>query len=32
MIELTPLNIAIMVGVFAAVMVTFVICVRRELK
>lgn len=32
MFELTPLNIMLMVGVFAVVAITFVICIRRELK
>ena len=32
MIELTGLNIAIMIGVFLVVAVTFVVSIRRELK
>jgi len=32
MIEATPLNILIMAGIFAAVVITFIICIRRELK
>ncbi len=32
MIELTPFNILLMTGIFAAVAITFVICIRRELK
>lgn len=32
MIELTPLNIMLMVGVFIVVAITFIICIRRELK
>lgn len=32
MIELTPLNLMLMAGVFVVVMVVFVICIRRELK
>ncbi len=32
LIELTPANLLLMAGVFAAVAVTFVICIRRELR
>lgn len=32
MIELTPFNIMLMAGVFVVVAITFVICIRRELK
>lgn len=32
MIELTPLNLVIMAGVFVLVAFTFIICIRRELK
>lgn len=32
MIELTPLNIMLMAGVFVLVAITFVVCIRRELK
>lgn len=32
MIELTPLNIMVMAGVFIVVVITFAICIRRELK
>lgn len=32
MIELTTVNIALMVGVFLVVAVTFVIAIKRELK
>jgi len=32
MFELTPLSIAIMVGVFVLVMVTFAYFIRKELK
>lgn len=32
MIELTPSNILLMAAVFAAVAVTFFICIRRELR
>ncbi len=32
MFELTPMNVMVMVGVFLAVAVTFIICIRRELR
>lgn len=32
MIELTPLSITIMVAVFVAIVITFAIFIRRELK
>ena len=32
MFELTPLNIMLMVGIFIVVAITFIICIRRELK
>ena len=32
MIELTTTNIALMAGVFVLIAVTFIICIRRELK
>lgn len=32
MIELTGMNIAIMIGVFLVVAVTFIVCIRKELK
>lgn len=32
MFELTPLNLMIMAGVFVLVAVTFVVCIKRELK
>jgi len=32
MFELTPTNVMMMIGIFLVVIVTFVICIRRELK
>lgn len=32
MIETTPINIMLMAGAFIVVAITFVICIRRELK
>lgn len=32
MIELTMMNTAIMIGIFLVVAVTFIICIRKELK
>lgn len=32
LIELTPVNLLLMAGIFVAVAVTFVICIRRELR
>ncbi len=32
MIELSPINTLFMAGIFAAVIITFIICIRRELK
>ena len=30
--ELSPFNIMLMIGVFVLVSITFIICIRRELK
>ena len=32
MIPATPLSVTLMIAIFAVVIVTFVICIRRELK
>lgn len=32
MFELTPLSLMIMAGAFVLVAITFVVCIRRELK
>ncbi len=32
MFELTPLSLMIMAGVFVLVAITFVVCIRKELK
>ena len=32
MIELTPFNIMLMTGIFIVAAITFIVCIRRELK